>query len=124
MLYEAKRALSLCQHRVNTVVKETDARGVYLRNMAESMNQKGMIIVKESHTPIAAPVIDPGRDGKMVFPFPLSRLPQTILYLITRVSMQYRELLHECNKMFIIHTIVASCLIPPSNSPFKCIDSN
>ena len=69
--------------------------GVYLRNMAESMNQKGMTIVKGSHTPIAAPVIDPGRDGKMVFPFSLSRLPQTISYLITRVSMQYRELLHE-----------------------------
>ena len=61
-------------------------QGVYLKNMAESMNQKGMTIVKGSHTPIAAPVIDPGRDGKMVFPFPLYRLPQTILYLITRSS--------------------------------------
>ena len=69
--------------------------GVYLRNMAESRNQKGVTIVKGSHTPIAAPVIDPGRDGKMVFPFPLSRLPQTILYLITQVSMQYCELLHK-----------------------------
>ena len=30
---------------------------------------------------------------------------------------------NECNKMFIIHTRVASCLFPrkvPSNSPFKC----
>ena len=58
-------------------------QGVYLRKMADSMNQKGMTIVKGSHTPIAAPVIDLGRDGKMSFPFPLSRLPQTILYLIT-----------------------------------------
>jgi len=34
---------------------------------------------------------------------------------------------NECNKMFIIHTRVASCLFPreiPSNSPFECIDSN
>ena len=30
---------------------------------------------------------------------------------------------NECNKMFIIHTRVASCLFPrevPSNSPFEC----
>ena len=44
--------------------------GVYLRNMAESMNQKGMTIVKGSHTPIAAPVIDREEMERRFFPFP------------------------------------------------------
>ena len=86
----------------------------------------------------------------------IQRLIATVcqyIYLITRVSVQYHELLHEwawyfhkpkasenavhecnncdmhaneCNKMFIIHYLnsVMSQLTQPSNSLFECTGSN